>query len=158
MWKNYDHVPRGTPCRVVQEHGVDGPSWNGVGLWENCPLPLLTISLDRTPSSSRVRERVRIRFLRISSLLFADDTVLLALSIAHPPALAGPARTWKWSSWDESPTNWPRLCIKLSGLINQNKNYNLDKPTPKNWVSSFIWNSCHKLTLNRIEKKFVAIK
>lgn len=24
--KNYDHVPRGTPCRVVQEHVVEGPS------------------------------------------------------------------------------------------------------------------------------------
>lgn len=28
--KNYDHVPRGNLCRVVQEHGVDGPSRKGL--------------------------------------------------------------------------------------------------------------------------------
>ncbi len=54
----------------------------GVGLHQGCPLSpvLFVIFMDRISRRSRGEESVRFGDLRIASLLFADDVVLLASS------------------------------------------------------------------------------
>ncbi len=54
----------------------------GVGLHQGCPLSLIlfVIFMDRISSRSRGEESVLYGDLRIASLLFADDVVLLASS------------------------------------------------------------------------------
>ena len=54
----------------------------GVGLRQGCPLSriLYLIFMDRISRRSRGEESVRVGDLRIASLLFADDVVLLATS------------------------------------------------------------------------------
>ena len=52
----------------------------GVGLCQGCPLSpiLFVIFMDRISRCSRQEERVQFGDLRIASLLFAGDVVLLA--------------------------------------------------------------------------------
>ncbi|MDG2555341.1 reverse transcriptase domain-containing protein [Vibrio parahaemolyticus] len=105
--KAYDRVPRGILWGVLREYGVGGPLLRAiqslyrrsmslvrvagsksdlfpvrVGLRQGCPLsPVLFITfMDRISRRSRVVEGVRFGDGRISSLLFADDVVLLAPS------------------------------------------------------------------------------
>ena len=105
--KAYDRVPRGILWGVLREYGVPGPLVRairslykqsescvrilgaksstfsvGVGLRQGCPLSpiLFVIFMDRISRRSRGEESVRFGDLRIASLLFADDVVLLATS------------------------------------------------------------------------------
>ncbi|TWW73385.1 R2 Retrovirus-related Pol polyprotein from type I retrotransposable element [Takifugu flavidus] len=98
--KAFDRVPRGVLWGVLREYGVPGPLIRavrslydrcqslvriagskshsfpvGVGLRQGCPLSLM----DRISRCHGV-EGVRFGDLRIGSLLFADDVVLLASS------------------------------------------------------------------------------
>ncbi|TWW80203.1 R2 Retrovirus-related Pol polyprotein from type I retrotransposable element [Takifugu flavidus] len=80
--KAFDRVPRGVLWGVLREHGVSGPLIRactiGVRVWSE----LLAVSRTRFRISrcSRGVEGVQFGDLRIGSLLFADDVVLLASS------------------------------------------------------------------------------
>jgi hypothetical protein len=105
--KAFDCVPRGALWGVLWEYGVRGPLLRAVrslydrsrslvriagsksdlfpvhvGLRQGCPLSpvLFIIFMDRISRRSQGPEGVRFGNLRISSLLFADDVVLLASS------------------------------------------------------------------------------
>ena len=105
--KAYDRVPQSILWGVLREYGVDGlllrairslyhrsqslvriassksdPFPVRVGLRQGCPLsPVLFITfMDRISRRSHAVEGVRFGDLRIPSLLFADDVVLLASS------------------------------------------------------------------------------
>uniref|UniRef100_A0A8C6NQ68 Reverse transcriptase domain-containing protein n=1 Tax=Nothobranchius furzeri TaxID=105023 RepID=A0A8C6NQ68_NOTFU len=105
--KAFDRVPWGALWGVLRENGVPGPliravrslydrcqslvhiagSKSGsfpvrVGLHQGCPLsPILFITfMDRISRSSQGVDGIRFGGLRIRSLLFADDVVLLASS------------------------------------------------------------------------------
>ena len=105
--KAYDRVPRGILWGVLREYGVDGSLLRaiqslyrrsaslvrvagsksdlfpvGVGLRQGCPLSpvLFIVFMDRISRRSRVGEGIGFGGGRISSLLFADDVVLLASS------------------------------------------------------------------------------
>uniref|UniRef100_A0A8C6KZX9 Reverse transcriptase domain-containing protein n=1 Tax=Nothobranchius furzeri TaxID=105023 RepID=A0A8C6KZX9_NOTFU len=105
--KALDRVPRGALCGVLREYGVLGPliravrslygrcqslvriagSKSGllpvrVGLHQGCPLsPILFITFrDRISRCSQGVEGIRFGGLRIRSLFFADDVILLASS------------------------------------------------------------------------------
>ncbi|MEJ4486828.1 reverse transcriptase family protein [Enterococcus faecium] len=105
--KAFDCVPRGILWEVLREYGVGGPLLGAVrslynrsrslvriagsksdlfpvhvGLRQGCPLSpvLFIIFMDRISRRSRGPEGVRFGSSRISSLLFADDVVLLAPS------------------------------------------------------------------------------
>lgn len=102
--KAFDRVPRGTLWGVLWEYGVRGPLLRAVrslydqsrslvciagsksdlfpvrvGLRQGCPLStvLFIIFMDRISRRSQGPEGVRFGDHRISSLLFADDVVLL---------------------------------------------------------------------------------
>uniref|UniRef100_A0AAV2MQG6 ribonuclease H n=1 Tax=Knipowitschia caucasica TaxID=637954 RepID=A0AAV2MQG6_KNICA len=103
--KAFDRVPRGVLWGVLREYGVRGPLLRAVrslydrsqscvriagsksdlfpvhvGLRQGCPLSpvLFTVFMDRISRRSQGPEGVRFGNHRISSLLFADDVVLLA--------------------------------------------------------------------------------
>uniref|UniRef100_A0AAV2JL93 ribonuclease H n=1 Tax=Knipowitschia caucasica TaxID=637954 RepID=A0AAV2JL93_KNICA len=103
--KAFDCVPRGVLWGVLREYGVGGPLLRAirslydrsqscvriagsksdlfpvnVGLRQGCPLSpvLFTVFMDRISRRSQGSEGVRFGDHRISSLLFADDVVLLA--------------------------------------------------------------------------------
>ncbi|TWW62299.1 hypothetical protein D4764_04G0009460 [Takifugu flavidus] len=105
--KAYDRVPRSMLWGVLQEYGVDGPLIRAVqslyrrsrslvqiagcksdslpvrvGLHQGCPLsPVLFLTfMDRISRRSQGVEGVEFGGQKISSLLFADDIVLLAPS------------------------------------------------------------------------------
>ncbi|TWW59961.1 R2 Retrovirus-related Pol polyprotein from type I retrotransposable element [Takifugu flavidus] len=105
--KAFDRVPRGVLWGVLRECGVSGPLIRAVrslydrcqslvriagsksnsfpvrvGLCQGCPVsPILFITfMDRISRCSRGVEGIRFGDLRIASLLFADDVVLLASS------------------------------------------------------------------------------
>ncbi|KAK3571740.1 hypothetical protein QTP86_018731, partial [Hemibagrus guttatus] len=105
--KAFDHVPRGILGEVLWEYGVHGPLlravWSlynrsrsllriascksdlfpvHVGLRQGCPLSpvLFIVFMDRISRRSQGLEGVRFGDHRISSLIFADDVVLLASS------------------------------------------------------------------------------
>uniref|UniRef100_A0A8C6L8D1 Reverse transcriptase domain-containing protein n=1 Tax=Nothobranchius furzeri TaxID=105023 RepID=A0A8C6L8D1_NOTFU len=105
--KAFDRIPRGTLWGVLWEYGVPGPmiravrslydrcqssvriagSKSGsfpvtVGLRQGCPLSLILFItfMDRICGHSQGVEGIRFGGLRIRSLLFADDVVLLASS------------------------------------------------------------------------------
>ena len=105
--KAFDRVPRGVLWGVLREYGVRGPLLRAVrslydrsrslvriagsksdlfqvhvGLRQGCPLSpvLFIIFMDRISRRSQGLEGVRFGGHRISSLLFADDVVLLAPS------------------------------------------------------------------------------
>uniref|UniRef100_A0A672FD98 Reverse transcriptase domain-containing protein n=1 Tax=Salarias fasciatus TaxID=181472 RepID=A0A672FD98_SALFA len=105
--KAFDRVPRGVLWGVLREYGVRGPLLRAVrslydrsrslvriagsksdlfpvhvGLRQGCPLSpvLFIIFMDRISRCSQGPEGVRFGDHRISSLLFADDVVLLASS------------------------------------------------------------------------------
>uniref|UniRef100_A0A8C6MBU3 Reverse transcriptase domain-containing protein n=1 Tax=Nothobranchius furzeri TaxID=105023 RepID=A0A8C6MBU3_NOTFU len=105
--KAFDYVPRGTLWGVLREYGIPGPliravrslydrfqslvciagSKSGsfpvrVGLRQGCPLspiPFITF-MDRISRCNQDVEGIHFGGLRIRSVLFADDAVLLALS------------------------------------------------------------------------------
>uniref|UniRef100_A0A8C6KS35 Reverse transcriptase domain-containing protein n=1 Tax=Nothobranchius furzeri TaxID=105023 RepID=A0A8C6KS35_NOTFU len=79
--KAYDHVPRGTLWGTLHK----------VGLRQGCPLsPVLFITfMDRISRRSCGVECVEFGGRRISSLLFADDVVLLASSSSDLQLLLG---------------------------------------------------------------------
>uniref|UniRef100_A0A8C6LDH0 Reverse transcriptase domain-containing protein n=1 Tax=Nothobranchius furzeri TaxID=105023 RepID=A0A8C6LDH0_NOTFU len=114
--KAYDRVPRGTLWGTLQEYGVGGFLLRAiqslyqrsvslvriagsksdlfpvrVGLRQGCPLsPVLFITfMDRISRHSRGVECVEFGGRRISSLLFADDVVLLASSSSDLQLLLG---------------------------------------------------------------------
>uniref|UniRef100_A0A669EXX2 Reverse transcriptase domain-containing protein n=1 Tax=Oreochromis niloticus TaxID=8128 RepID=A0A669EXX2_ORENI len=105
--KAFDRVPWGVLWEVLQEYGVSGPLLRAIrslynhrkslvriagnksdsfpvgdGLRQGCPLSpvLFIIFMDRISRRSQVAEGLHFGGLRISSLLFADDVVLLASS------------------------------------------------------------------------------
>ncbi|TWW53911.1 R2DM Retrovirus-related Pol polyprotein from type II retrotransposable element [Takifugu flavidus] len=105
--KAFDRVPRGVLWGVLREYGVSGPLIRAVrslydrcqslvriagsksnsfpvrvGLRQGCPLSpiLFIIFMDRISRCSHGVEGIRFGDLRIASLLFADDVVLLASS------------------------------------------------------------------------------
>ncbi|KAK3542195.1 hypothetical protein QTP86_017365 [Hemibagrus guttatus] len=105
--KAFDHVPRGILWEVLWEYGVRGPLLRAVrslynrsrslvriascksdlfpvhvGLRQGCPLSpvLFIVFMDRISRRSQGLEGVRFGDHRISSLIFADDVVLLASS------------------------------------------------------------------------------
>ncbi|KAK3520514.1 hypothetical protein QTP70_024128 [Hemibagrus guttatus] len=105
--KAFDRVPRGILWEVLWEYGVSGPLLRAVqslynqsrsliciascksdlfpvhvGLRQGCPLSpiLFSIFMDRISRRSQGLEGVQFGDHRISSLLFADDVVLLAPS------------------------------------------------------------------------------
>uniref|UniRef100_A0AAQ6INE0 ribonuclease H n=1 Tax=Anabas testudineus TaxID=64144 RepID=A0AAQ6INE0_ANATE len=105
--KAFDHVPRGILWEVLREYGIRDPLLRAirslydrnrslvciagsksdlftvhVGLRQGCPLsPNLFITfMDRISRRSQGSEGIRFGDHRISSLLFADDVVLLASS------------------------------------------------------------------------------
>ncbi|KAI3370830.1 hypothetical protein L3Q82_007356 [Scortum barcoo] len=105
--KAFDRVPRGILWGVLHEYGVRGPLLRAVrslydrsrslvriagsksdlfpvhvGLRQGCPLSpvLFIIFMDRISRRSQGPEGVRFGNHRISSLLFADDVVLMASS------------------------------------------------------------------------------
>jgi len=105
--KAFDRVPRGVLWGVLREYGVPDPLIGAVqslydrcqslvciagsksdvfpvrvGLLQGCPLSpiLFIIFMDRISRYSQGIEGVRFGILRIGSLLFADDVVLLASS------------------------------------------------------------------------------
>ncbi|TWW60624.1 R2 Retrovirus-related Pol polyprotein from type I retrotransposable element [Takifugu flavidus] len=91
--KAFDRVPRGVLWGVLREYGVSGPLIRAVrSLYDRCQslvriagrLPLspilFIIFMDRISRCSHGVEGVRLGDLRIGSLLFADDVVLLASS------------------------------------------------------------------------------
>ncbi|KAF7658853.1 hypothetical protein LDENG_00007090, partial [Lucifuga dentata] len=105
--KAYDCVPQGVLWGVLREYGVLGSLTQairslynqsqscvrilgtksdlfpvGVGLRQGCPLSpiLFMIFMDRISRRSQGSEGVQFGDLRIASLLFADDVVLLASS------------------------------------------------------------------------------
>ncbi len=91
-----DHVPQGVLWGVPQEYGGQGPLLRAtrsfsaklhtflvsVGLHQGYPLSqiLFVIFMDRISRHSQREESIRFRDLRIVSLLFSDDVVLLASS------------------------------------------------------------------------------
>ncbi|KAK3533908.1 hypothetical protein QTP70_034895, partial [Hemibagrus guttatus] len=104
---SFDHVPRGILWEVLWEYGVHGPllravrslyNWSRslvriascksdlfpvhVGLRQGCPLSpvLFIVFMDRISRRSQGLEGIRFGDHRISSLIFADDVVLLASS------------------------------------------------------------------------------
>uniref|UniRef100_A0A8C6MJY5 Reverse transcriptase domain-containing protein n=1 Tax=Nothobranchius furzeri TaxID=105023 RepID=A0A8C6MJY5_NOTFU len=114
--KAYDCVPRGTLWGTLQEHGVGGLLLRAIqslyqrsvslvriagsksdlfpvriGLCQGCPLsPVLFINfMDRISRHSRGVECVKFGGRRISSLVFADDVVLLASSSSDLQLLLG---------------------------------------------------------------------
>ncbi|KAK3565413.1 hypothetical protein QTP86_008018 [Hemibagrus guttatus] len=105
--KAFDRVPRGILWEVLWEYGVRGPLLTAVrslynrsrslvhiascksdlfpvlvGLRQGCPLSpvLFIVFMDRISRHSQGLEEVRFGDHRISSLIFADDVVLLAPS------------------------------------------------------------------------------
>uniref|UniRef100_A0A669C5T3 Reverse transcriptase domain-containing protein n=1 Tax=Oreochromis niloticus TaxID=8128 RepID=A0A669C5T3_ORENI len=105
--KAFDRVPRGVLCGVLWEYGVSGPLLQAIqslynrckslvhiagnksnsfpvgdGLRQGSPLSpiLFIIFMDRISRHSQVVEGLHFGGLRISSLLFTDDVVLLASS------------------------------------------------------------------------------
>ncbi|KAK3518458.1 hypothetical protein QTP70_000645 [Hemibagrus guttatus] len=105
--KAFDHIPRGILWEVLWEYGVRGPLLRAVrslynrsrslvliascksdlfpvnvGLQQGCPLSpvLFIVFMDRISRRSQGLEGVRFGDHRISSLIFADDVVLLAPS------------------------------------------------------------------------------
>ncbi|KAK3538621.1 hypothetical protein QTP86_008833 [Hemibagrus guttatus] len=105
--KAFDRVPRGILWEVLWEYGVCGPLLRAVrslynrsrslvriascmsdlfpvhvGLRQGCPLSLVLfiVFMDRISRHSQGLEGVRFGDHRISSLIFADDVVLLASS------------------------------------------------------------------------------
>uniref|UniRef100_A0A3B4FLA9 Reverse transcriptase domain-containing protein n=1 Tax=Pundamilia nyererei TaxID=303518 RepID=A0A3B4FLA9_9CICH len=103
--KAFDRVPRGVLWEVLREYGVSGPLLRAIrslynrckslvciagnksdsfpvgdGLRQGCPLSpiLFIIFMDRISRRSQVAEGFHFGGLRISSLIFADDVVLLA--------------------------------------------------------------------------------
>ncbi|KAK3547628.1 hypothetical protein QTP86_026269 [Hemibagrus guttatus] len=105
--KAFDCVPRGILWEVLWEYGIRGPllravrslyNWSRslvrfascnsdlfpvhVGLRQGCPLSpvLFIVFMDRISRRSQWLEGVRFEDHRISSLIFADDVVLLASS------------------------------------------------------------------------------
>ncbi|TWW67234.1 hypothetical protein D4764_02G0002750 [Takifugu flavidus] len=91
--KAFDRVPRGVLWGILREYGVSGPLIRaarsctiGARVWSEllagCPLSpiLFIIFMDRISRCSHGVEGIRFGDLRIRSLLFADDVVLLASS------------------------------------------------------------------------------
>ncbi|KAK3555566.1 hypothetical protein QTP86_022023 [Hemibagrus guttatus] len=105
--KTFNHVPRGILWEVLWEYGVRGPLLRAVrslynqsrslvciascksdlfpvhvGLRQGCPLSpvLFIVFMDRISRRSQGLEGIRFGDHRISSLIFADDVVLLAPS------------------------------------------------------------------------------
>ncbi|KAK3553773.1 hypothetical protein QTP70_009299 [Hemibagrus guttatus] len=94
--KAFDRVSRGILWEVLWEYGVRGPLLRAVriascksdlfpvhvGLRQGCPLSpvLFIVFMDRISRHSQGLEGVQFGDHRISSLIFADDVVLLAPS------------------------------------------------------------------------------
>uniref|UniRef100_A0A3B3QL96 Reverse transcriptase domain-containing protein n=1 Tax=Paramormyrops kingsleyae TaxID=1676925 RepID=A0A3B3QL96_9TELE len=123
--KGYDRVPQGALWGVLREYGVRGPLlWAiwflyersrslvciagnksdvfpvRVGLRQGCPLSsvLFIIFMDRISRRSQGVEGVQFGGLRIASLLFANDVILLASSAGDLQCamgrFTGQATTW----------------------------------------------------------------
>ncbi|KAI3373216.1 hypothetical protein L3Q82_006378 [Scortum barcoo] len=144
--KAFDRVPRGILWGVLREYGVRGPLLRAVrslydrsrslvriagsksdlfpvhvGLRQGCPLSpvLFIIFMDRISRRSQGPEGVRFGNHRISSLLFADDVVVLPREVfqACPTGRRpwGRPRTHCWRDY-VSRLAWERLGVPLEEL------------------------------------------
>lgn len=144
-------------CRVVQEHGERGSDSERTALYQ-CWQSFWTelpAAAGRGRGSGSGAWGFHLCFLQMILSCWPYRSLTLQLSLGQFEPESGVAEM-KIRHTDLGCT----VCVwNFQVSVFQNKKLqSWQTNAKKSWISSFIWNSCHKLTLNRIEKKFVAIK